>query len=121
MKGDKTVESGAAKLEALSDRAAAKGGIAGKLADELAGDASFLRQLKPSLIKARVKGEAPSGAEPTASTARRPTAPSGPQHVRQSGQKGKGANPFAVAFASFGAGTVLAKLIDWRSHAHPRR
>ena len=118
MKGDKVVESGAAKLEALSDRASAKGGLAGKLADELAGDAAFVRQLKPSLIKARVKGELPTGAEPTAAT--RPAAPAGPQHVRQS-QKRKGPNPFAVAGASFAAGTVLAKLIDWRGHAHPRR
>lgn len=120
MKGDKAVDSGAAKLEALSDKAAARGGLAGKLADELAGDASFLRQLKPSLIRARAKGELPSGVEPIATT-RQPSAPSGPQHARQKGQRGKGPNPFAVAGASFAAGTVLAKLIDWRGHAHPRR
>lgn len=119
MKGDKAVEAGAAKLEALSDRAAAKGGLAEKLADELAGDASFLRKLKPSLIAARAKGELPSGTEPSASAPRRPVAPSGPQHGAK--RSGKGPNPFAVAGAAFAVGTVIAKVIDWRGHAHPRR
>ena len=32
-----------------------------------------------------------------------------------------GPNPFVVAGAAFAVGTVLAKLIDWRGHAHPRR
>ena len=63
MKGDKAVEGGADKLDALADKAAAKGGVAGKLADELAEDASFLRKLKPSLIVARAKGRAPKDAE----------------------------------------------------------
>jgi len=57
----------------------------------------------------------PSGS----TTARRPTAPNGPQHSAKA--KRKRLNPFAVAGAAFAVGTVLAKLIDWRSHAHPRR
>jgi hypothetical protein len=118
MKGDRAVETGADKLEELSDRAAAKGRLGGKLADELADDASFLRKLKPSLIVRRAKGELPKDREPGTATARRPAAPSGPQHAPQS--KG-GPNPFLVAGAAFGAGTLLAKLIDWRGHAHPRR
>ena len=52
-------------------------------------------------------------------TARRPAAPNGPQHSAK--PKRTGPNPFAVAGAAFAVGTVLAKLIDWRSHAHPRR
>jgi hypothetical protein len=48
-----------------------------------------------------------------------PAAPSGPQHGPRGAKKG--ANPFVVAGAAFGAGTLLAKLIDWRGHAHPRR
>ena len=39
-KGDRIVEGGADKLETLADKAAAKGGVAGKLADELAEDAA---------------------------------------------------------------------------------
>lgn len=117
MKGDEAVERGADKLETLADKAAAKGGVAGKLADELADDASFLRKLKPSLIVARAKGEAPKNQEPGAAR----HAPSRPQHgPRPSGKRG-GPNPFAVAAAAFAAGTLLAKIIDWRGHAHPRR
>lgn len=44
-------------------------------------------------------------------------APSGPQHAPPK----KRANPFVVAGAAFGLGSLLAKLIDWRGHAHPRR
>jgi hypothetical protein len=116
MKGDRAVESGADKLEDLSGKAAAKGGLGTKLADELAGDAAFLRKLKPSLIVRRAQGRLPKNAEPGASA---PAAPSGPQHA--SPKRSGGPNPFVVAGAAFGAGTLIAKLIDWRSHAHPRR
>ena len=68
-KGDRIVEGGADKLDTLADKAAAKGGVGGKVADELADDANFLRKLKPSLIVARAKGEAPKDGEP--GTARR--------------------------------------------------
>jgi hypothetical protein len=118
-KGDRIVESGADKLDTLADKAAAKGGVARKLADELAEDATFLRKLKPSLIVARAKGEAPTNAEP--GTGARPS-PGGSQlGSRTAATAGRGPNPFVVAGAAFGVGTVLAKLIDWRGHAHPRR
>jgi hypothetical protein len=120
MKGDDAVDAGAEKLEALSDKAAARGGVAGKLADELAEDGAFLRKLKPSLMVRRAKGQLPKDTEPRSATARRPSAPSGPQLDRQTSGK-KGPNPFLVAGAAFAAGSVLAKLIDWRGHAHPRR
>jgi hypothetical protein len=116
MKGDGAIESGADKLDELSGKAAARGGVTGKLAGELADDASFLRKLKPSLIVKRAKGELPKGAEPRS----KPAAPSGPQHGR-SKPGTSGPNPFVVAGAAFGVGTLLAKLIDWRGHAHPRR
>jgi hypothetical protein len=32
----------------------------------------------------------------------------------------RGINPLVVAAAAFAAGIVLAKLVDWRGHAHPR-
>jgi hypothetical protein len=49
-----------------------------------------------------------------------PHAPSGPQHEPRPSRK-KGLNPFLVAGVAFAVGTALAKLIDWRGHAHPRR
>jgi hypothetical protein len=116
MKGDRAVESGAEKLEELSQKAAAKGGVAGKAAGVLAEDAAFLRKLKPSLIVRRARGELPRDREPTSAP---PPAPSGPQHARP--RKTGGPNPFAVAGGAFGLGVLLAKAIDWRSHAHPRR
>jgi hypothetical protein len=105
MKGDRAVDSGADKLEDLSGKAAAKGGLGAKVANELADDAAFLRKLKPSLIAKRAKGELPT--------------PSGPQHAKP--KRTGGPNPFVVAGAAFGIGTLIAKLIDWRGHAHPRR
>jgi hypothetical protein len=113
--GDKAVEQGADKLDALADKAAAKGDVGSKLADELTDDATFLRKLKPSLMVARAKGEAPKDAEPGSAV----HAPSGPQHKKVSRKSGP--NPFIVTGAAFGLGTLLAKVIDWRGHAHPRR
>ena len=116
-KGDAIVESGANRLDQLSHKAAARGGLAGKLADELADDASFLRKLKPSLMVARAKGEAPKDAEPGAPV----RAPSGQQiRTRPTGSKTQ-KNPFVVAGAAFAVGALLAKAIDWRGHAHPKR
>jgi hypothetical protein len=118
MKGDKAVEAGADKLDELADKAAARGGLAAKVSSELADDASFLRKLKPSLMVRRAKGELPRDAEP--GQPQRPAAPSGPQ-ITGTREAKRGPNPFAVIGAAFGAGTLLAKLIDWRGHAHPRR
>ena len=117
MKGDGSIEAGADKLEELSNKAAAKGGVASKVAPELADDAAFLRKLKPSLMVKRAKGELPKDAEPGAPV---PQAPSGPQHAPQK-KRGSGPNPLVVAGVAFGVGTLLAKAIDWRGHAHPRR
>jgi hypothetical protein len=88
-KVDQVVERGADKLESVSNRMAAEGGVKAKLADELADDAAFLRKLKPSA---------------------RPT----PRRT------GGGPTPFLVVGAALAAGVLIAKLIDWRSHAHPR-
>lgn len=118
MKGDQAVEKSADKLETLAGKMAAKGGVAGKLADSLSEDATFVRQLKPSLIVARARGEAPKDREPGTT---RPAAPSRPQLRPRHGTSGDGPNPFVVVGAAFGVGTLLAKVIDWRGHAHPRR
>jgi hypothetical protein len=114
---DQMIDRAADRLRALADRAAAEGGLTSKLAEPLAEDAAFLRKLKPSLIAARVKGEAPTN-QPAGSGA--PTAPTRPQHGPRRKKRGGGPNPFLVIGAALVAGIVLAKLIDWRGHAHPR-
>ena len=123
-KGDLMVEKGAARLEELSRRAAAKGGFVANLADELADDAAFLRKLKPSLIKARAKGQAPinrapqepRAPSPQISASRPPKRRRPKRRLKRSG----GPNPFLIAAVALAAGIALAKVIDWRGHAHPR-
>jgi hypothetical protein len=119
-KGDLLVERGAARLQSFADRAAARGdGVGEWLSEELRNDAAFLRKLKPSLVKARAKGNAPANAEP-------PQAPTGPQLGSRPKSKkkrkkgGKGPAPVLVVGAALVAGIVLAKVVDWRGHAHPR-
>lgn len=111
-KADHFVDKAADQVRAAGDRAAAKGGLFGMLGDELAEDAAFLRNLKPSLIVARAKGQAstdlPSGSgAPTAPTLS--LADSGPT------ESGSGLNPFVIVGAAFAAGILLAVLIDWRA------
>jgi len=114
---DQTVESAADKVQELADRMAAEGGAASKLAEPLAEDADFIRKLKPSLIKARVRGEAPTNQKPGQGR----LAPSSPQLPSRPKPKGKGGpNPWIVVGVALAAGIVLAKWIDWRGHAHPR-
>jgi hypothetical protein len=122
-RGDQLIERGASRLEELSRRAAAKGGFQAKLAGELAEDAEFLRKLKPSLIAARARGQAPTNQAPGS----RPQAPSTPQITTErmpkktkTGRRGGGPNPFLVAGVALAAGIAIAKIVDWRGHAHPR-
>jgi hypothetical protein len=110
---DQRVETLAAKLQALADRAAAEGGAKAKLARPLAEDADFIRKLKPSLIRARAKGEAPR-------TPLAPTAPQLPPRPRKKRPAAGGPSPWLVAGICLAAGIALAKWIDWRGHAHPR-
>jgi hypothetical protein len=117
-KGDQLIDRAADRLRKVSDRAAAQGGLTAKLAQPLAEDAAFLRKLKPSLIAARAKGEAPTDL-PAGSGA--PAAPTRPQLGRRPKKgSGGGPNPFLVVGVALVAGIVLAKVIDWRGHAHPR-
>jgi hypothetical protein len=112
---DALVDKAANRLQQLANQAAADGGMKAKLADELADDAAFLRKLKPSLIVARAKGEAPTDQKPGQSV----VAPSTPQLGRRE-KAGGGPNPFLVIGVAFVAGIFIAKVIDWRGHAHPR-
>lgn len=121
-RADQAVESAADKLERIVKNAQRSGGVKAKVANAAAGDPDFLRKLKPSLMKARAKGEAPTD-EPAGSTTTQPLAPSRPQVARPTAPKAKrsgGPSPFLVVGAALAAGYVLAKIIDWRGHAHPR-
>ena len=120
-KGDLLVERGADRLQQLADRAAARGdGVGEWLSEELRTDAAFLRKLKPTLVKARAKGNAPTNQEPEAPppAASQPDSP--PKQKRKKKKGGKGPSPVLVVGAALVAGIVLAKVVDWRGHAHPR-
>jgi hypothetical protein len=108
-KGDHIVESGSDRIQHLAEKASAHGGMAAKLADPLAEDAAFLRKMKPSLVKARIRGKRvpEESPRPVMSPPRSASADGGP-------------NPIVVVGAAGAAGLFLAKLLDWRGHAHPR-
>jgi hypothetical protein len=114
---DRTIERAADKLQQAANKAADQGGLKAKLAHELADDAAFLRKLKPSLMVARAKGRAPTNQKPGEGV----VAPTGPQlGARPRPARTGGPNPFVVIGVAVAAGVLLAKVIDWRSHAHPR-
>ena len=116
-KADQLIDRAADRLQEFANEAAAGGGLKGKIAEPLADDAALLRRMKPSLIRARIKGEAPTNLSPAPGT----VAPAGPQLGERPKPPGAGGpNPFVVIGIAFAAGIVLAKLIDWRGHAHPR-
>jgi hypothetical protein len=130
-KGDLLVERGARWLQGQADRAAARGdGIGEWLSDELRNDAVFLRKLKPSLVAARAKGAASSNgapAEPPPPPAEAPTTEQRPTKPKPKAKKepkprrsGGGPPPLVIVGAALVAGIVLAKVVDWRGHAHPR-
>jgi hypothetical protein len=113
---DQKVEHAADKLQGLANQLAAEGGVKAKLAEPLAEDADLIRKMKPSLIKARAKGEAPTNLKPGGSV----NAPSAPQLGKRPKRKGGGPNPWLVLGVALAAGIFVAKWIDWRGHAHPR-
>jgi len=116
---DEKIDRAADRLETLAQRVAAEGGVKAKLAAPLAEDATFIRKLKPSLIRARAKGELPTDGTPSSS---RPLAPAGPQlRPRKRSNGGGGPNPIVVVGAAFVVGIAVAKWLDWRGHAHPKR
>jgi hypothetical protein len=113
-RGDQAVETAADRLETFVDKARAEGGVKAKVGEALEDDPEFLRKLKPSLIRARAKGEQPT--EPIRTT-RPPRARSQPKAKRTSGG---GPSPWLVVGAAFALGMLAAKALDWRGHAHPR-
>lgn len=110
------LDGAADKLQEKADTLAGQGGVKAKLAAELADDAAFLRKLKPRLMLARAKGKAPKDEKPGEGR----VAPSGPQLDRPKPKQGKGPNPWLVLGVAFAAGIAVAKIVDWRGHAHPR-
>jgi hypothetical protein len=118
MTADQKVERAANKLQRLANQFAGEGGLKAKLAEPLAEDADLIRKMKPSLIRARAKGEAPTNGQP----AKPALAPSSPQLGSRPKPKrpGGGPNPWLVAGVALATGIFIAKWIDWRGHAHPR-
>jgi hypothetical protein len=118
---DQKVDQAADKVQELADRMAGEEGVKAKLADPLAEDADLIRRMKPSLIKARVKGEAPTDQKP-AETAIPPSAPqlSGRPAPDKPKVERKGPNPWLIVGVALAAGIVLARFIEWRGHGYPR-
>jgi hypothetical protein len=114
---DHAVDKAADQLQEFANKAAAGGGLVAKIAPELAEDAAFLRKLKPSLIMARAKGQAPKNQKPAEGVVA--PAPEVSSRSKPRGKK-KGPSPFVFVGAAFAAGVLIAKIIDWRGHAHPR-
>jgi hypothetical protein len=115
-RADQTIERAADKLQELANKAAAQNGFKQKLAQPLADDAEFLRKLKPSLIAARIRGEAPTDQKPASGAVAPAAAPSEAPKAKRQG----GPNPWLVVAVGLAAGIAVAKWIDWRGHAHPR-
>jgi hypothetical protein len=117
-KADQAVDTAADKVASFVRNARTAGGIRGKLGAALANDPEFIRKLKPSLIKARAQGHGTT--EPAGGMRH---APSGPQLERPNPQKANrssGPSPWLVVGAALATGYLLAKIVDWRGHAHPR-
>jgi hypothetical protein len=96
------LDKGADRLMELSARAAEAGGPAARLAEPLAQDAVRLRRMSSNFATERLV-EVESAVESNGRPARR-----------------QGPSPFLFIGVAFVAGVVLAKVLDWRSHAEPR-
>jgi hypothetical protein len=112
-RGDQLVERAADRLDAFARQAAGEPGLKGKLAKPLSDDARLLRGMRPSRIAARFRGE-PDGDSPM--TPAEPVVQEKPQRASSGG----GPNPIILAVGAFAVGLLIAKVVDWRSHAHPR-
>jgi hypothetical protein len=123
-KGDLLVERGAAKLQELARKAAGRNdGVGEWLSEELRADAEFLRKLKPSLIAARARGRNPSEPDVPRDYAGPPPPPPAPEAKPKKKKKkarSGGPSPLLVVGGALVAGIVIAKVVDWRGHAHPR-
>ena len=110
-KADQVVDRAADQLQEMADKAATEGGVAAKLAQPLADDAEFLRKLKPSLIRARAKGTAPTNQKPGHGSVKAAT------KGRKRPGKGRGPSPFLIIGIALAVGIAVAKMIDWSNDA----
>ena len=118
-RGDHVVERAADKLDEIAQQAAREDGVKAKLAEPLAEDAALLRGMRPSQIAARVRGR--PGGEPGAKQPLPVPEPEPePPKPRAEHKRRGGPSPILVALGAFAVGIVIAKVIDWRGHAHPR-
>ena len=88
-----------------------------KLAEPLAEDADLIRKMKPSLIKARAKGEAPTNQNPSGPA--RTVEPSARQAAEEA-EGARGPNPWIVVGVALAAGIVTCEVDRLEGHAHPR-
>jgi hypothetical protein len=120
-KADLFDERCATRLQQLARKAAQRGdGIGEWLAEELNEDAALLRRLKPSLIAARARGERPATPPTPPTPSPPPQASSAKPKKEKKRSKGGGPSPILIVGAAFAAGILIAKVVDWRGHAHPR-
>jgi hypothetical protein len=113
-RGDKLVERAADRLEAYAREAAGETGLKSKLAAPLADDAVLLRGMRPSRIAARLRGEPAHEAGVSTPLPRREP------EARGTRSPDRGPSPILFAVGAFAMGLLIAKVIDWRGHAHPR-
>ena len=107
------MERAANRLETFARQAAGEQGLKSKLAGPLADDAQLLRGMRPSRIAARLRGERADEPGPASVP---------PPEPKRSAKRstGGGPNPIVLAVGAFAVGLLIAKVVDWRSHAHPR-
>lgn len=119
-RGDQVVERAATKLDEMAQHASREDGVKAKLAEPLAEDAALLRGMRPSQIAARVRGR--PGGEPGAKhPLPAPDPEPEPEHrVKPEPKPRGGPSPILIAIGAFAMGLVIAKIVDWRGHAHPR-
>jgi hypothetical protein len=125
---DALLERGADALDSWARDLTREDGFKRQIGEELHDDADFLRRLAPTKIVTRARGETPveDHVSPPAATAVAEGEPPAPAQQRplppalEQAKRGGGVNPWVVVGAAFVAGVALAKIIDWRGHAHPR-
>jgi hypothetical protein len=116
-RGHQLVERAADRLDAYARLASREPGLKAKLAGPLADDAELLRGMRPSRIAARLRGE-PGDASPSPTASREPISPVEAEPRERSRRRGP--SPIVLAAGTFALGLLIAKVLDWRSHAHPR-
>lgn len=123
---DSLLERGADVLERFAHDLAREDGFKRQLGEELAEDAAFLRNLAPTRVAERARGESEPVSPTQVATQVKETLPP-PEPVPaptaappQKQPKSGGVNPFAVIGIAFVAGFAVGRLIAWRSDAYPR-